>query len=377
MNQTSKGNSINYGARGAGPGETGENQEASQPITERKQPLTREMEGAFACSFVHQVAAYGGNTSLVVHARGVGAAIASLAQSAGGAFARKWESGSALDRGAVLKWRGGRKLMTSDIEEITAIYHSEFAAAFVGVGVVPASWRALRVKRGNALTFRQLRVWLKAARKARTTARSYLYGGGAENVLIVSKDDKAATMKDLQGLAAWFNSDNCKDETADREDREKDWLIKGGSGIDTPWNRAGIVLNPKRLRRWRNHALWCLRAYWMAGASRKWRAGFEGDYAILRAAAAVASGAGLETLCGAGLGHLLNDNWRGIGGKGKGGKGGANHALHDRLRDLKAHIASGDLLLTDQPEKVAGLLMVHLGERIGGKAARSLVDRNF
>ena len=195
---------------------------------------------------------------------------------------------------------------------------------------------------------------------------------------IESLDSKPASPADLQALAALWNHGAGDDAEAGKitEGEEADWLIKGGSGMDTPWNRQGIILNPERLRRFRSLALWCLRAYWMGGASRKWKAGFESDYALLRAASLVASGAGLEVLQGAGLGHLVNYEWC-ESKRGKGSKGGANDRLLDRLYDLRLHIASGDLMLTDEPERVAGLLIVHLGAKIGGRAARSLVSRHF
>ena len=389
MNQSSKNKSINQGAGGQGDAEAITITAALQQITEEKEARKaseQRARGAFACVLSHPVAVYGGDTPLTVYARGAGATLAKLAESAGKGFAKNWEMGSVLaskrekdaEGKPVLNWRGGRTLETSDIEEISAIHYAAFAGAFAGVGVVPSSWEALHARRGNMFDFRVLRVWIRAGNKARKAARSYLYAGGAEKVKIESLDSKPASPADLQALAALWNHGAGDDAEAGKitEGEEADWLIKGGCGMDTPWNRQGIILNPERLRRFRSLALWCLRAYWMGGASRKWKAGFESDYALLRAASLVASGAGLEVLHGAGLGHLVNYEWR-ESKRGKGSKGGANGRLLDRLYDLRLHIASGDLMLTDEPERVAGLLIVHLGAKIGGRAARSLVSRHF
>jgi len=353
--------------------------------------------------YLCEVASYGGETSLQVMARGAGAAVFTLAKAGAASFVRKWEAGSCMESRTekdasgkpLLKWRAGRAIESSDSDELQGIYHLHFARAFVASGIVPASWEGLWVRRGNLLSFSALRVWVKACHVASSAARSYLYGHGAEQY--VQAVVPLATASDLQELAAlWNDGANCKGSAEDVEPQgAEDGADVDGVSIRTRWNGAGVVLNRERTRRFASHALWCLRAYWMAGASRKWRAGFESDYALLRAAAMVARGSGIEVLQAGGMAELLNDSWSvkydrerdyfddladrqtvRSGGK-RGANGGGNKRLYDRLAELRLHIASGDILLTDEAGRVAGLLIVHLGAKFGGRAARSLVARSY
>ena len=93
MNQTSKNKSINQGAGGQGDAEAITITAALQQITEEKEARKaseQRARGAFACVLSHPVAVYGGDTPLTVYARGAGATLAKLAESAGKGFAKNW-----------------------------------------------------------------------------------------------------------------------------------------------------------------------------------------------------------------------------------------------------------------------------------------------
>jgi hypothetical protein len=275
-------------------------------------------------------------------------------------FVRKWEAGFENGR--------GRSLDQIDVDEIQAIYHAAFVSAFARCGIAPANKRELYRAKANTLPFRALLTWHRQFKAASTQIRSYLWGRGAELCQIES----LATPSQLWAMVRELSKGNA-----------------GGlhvSGVSeparAPWEQCASVAEPDtvndlgdiargrvgkfyqsvspvplaRVRCELRHARWCLRAFWTVNDSRKWRAGFAGDNALLRAITLAARGYGLSAL--ASLGLMSNDGRA------------ASDALRKALQRLRERLAEGDKLLTDAPERVAAAYLRALGDK---PAARRLV----
>jgi hypothetical protein len=302
-------------------------------------------------------------------------ALAAIAYAGASWFREGWERGTCKPSATAkdeqgnphLLWRAGRKLTAAEREELENIWHSQAAKVFGQCGALPPTLLHLwEPRRCNPLPFRALRAWHKGIRRARAECRAWLYAKGAERVEWESEN-----------LATW---DALLELVIDLAKRESsgDWRELSGAEVaelksklppSIPCNLGGgggaKGISPARLLRWVAWAKWALRAYWMHKGGRKWKAGYRGACEFIACAVYAARGNGLAAFERAGLGHLLSDD------------GSASDGLRRRASDLRAAIAAGDCLLSDaeRREEIAGLFIVHLGARIGGRAAQKLIGR--
>lgn len=320
-----------------------------------------EREGA-SCS-LYFIEEEGGEAPIV--SRGVNAHISSLARQAALAFKKVVERGRAKDeRGAKLamvgnwvvilpdietSWKAGKSLTQLQLEEAYGIFRCAFVKAFHRVGLCPSSVAALWGRtRGHELNFSQLRQWLEHYREASRAARSYLWGGGAE--------EHARTTESLEAIQ-----------------RTPDGLSYTlGEMIASPSkerDRGKEALSRRCSERYLRHARLCLRAYWATKGGQRWQQGLASENALLRACSKVARGESLadcKELEGF-LNPLVSEDGRGKGLAPVGDK------LRDKARDLREHLASGDLIITASPEGAGKALLLAYGQKYGGRMARELV----
>lgn len=275
-----------------------------------------------------------------------------------------WQLADAFARSFQRKWQatGARPFDSfpcNPLDEITAIYREHFIAAFVRCGLMPANKRELYRASGNALPFRALLAWHREYKRAARQVRSYLWGHGAELCNIeplATPWQIGQAARHLAGgnpsAVAWDNSDEPEADAwealAGSRKLTSDNVAALGSVHTYANSAAAAPIESARVRRELRHARWTLRAFWTVSASRKWRAGYVADSALLRVAATVARGYGTADLSRLGL---LGERTTATGG-----------ALRVAVHRLRGRIAAGDKLLTDQPARVASAFVDCFGD---------------
>ena len=266
-------------------------------------------------------------------------AIMGMAHASGGAFARKWEA------------KGGRPMTLSDVEETRAIYHAEFSKAARLSGLVAISAeglariraerddkramptngeafafnaiRPLAVRNGNPLHFRALLQWRKAMRAANRKARSFLYGGGAENYRVVSMDEARANDEgDALAYGDTLSAENL-------------------ATYCQPIGKRGA----RRLRLALAHVRESLTVYWMLKGGQRWKTALKDD---LRRAAHCARAARGGSLGIGALGELLSAEGA-----------DCSDTMRQTAKRLRDRIAKGDEQSTLRPELAAQMLSIY------------------
>jgi hypothetical protein len=304
------------------------------------------------------------------------------------------ELATAFARSFVRRWlaEGGREIDASAFEELAAIFHAHFVTAWARCGIAVSGkrelfreWFALfggkpdslaamlRGVRSGGLYGRALLGWLRAYNKARGQVRSHLWGKGAERY-------EGASLFDLQELARAFSRKRDKEQattgqawaTLARKASAENigWFGRVESGLLGAIYGAHVPgMESARLRRHIRHARWCLRAFWLVGAGQRWHSSYVSDCEILQQAATVARGGGLVALDST---YLRSEPAKRQGKRRREVEFAVSRKLCDRVRLLRVRLAAGDLLLTEQPERVAAAFMAFLGVRRGGAIARNV-----
>jgi hypothetical protein len=334
------------------------------------------------------------------------AALGGLAFAAASIFAGGWQRGSGYagkERDAqgqpLLKWRAGRKLEPAELEELENIFHAELSRGYVGAiragaAGVPDIFALFLPTRGpeNAprkppMAFRPFLCWVRALRKARTAARRWLYGKGAELEQWLKED--VSSLEQLLELAISLAKQRSAGDWRELT-RAEVAELKTALPPSIPSNLGGAAtrgLHPEKLRRFVAWAKWALRAYYVQ-AGKLGKVGYRSQCEFLAASVSVARGGGLVILERRGLGHLLLEEPEPLGpilGAAASNKARAakkiekatSSALRWRKKELLDAIAAGDLLLTNEPERIAGLFVIHYGAKIGGKQAAELIGRKL
>jgi len=297
-------------------------------------------------------------------ARNVAYHVWDMAQAFARSFQRRWEA------------EGGKpfdSLRVNPFDELAGMYRAAFIGAYARCSVCPSGKRALYQRASNQLGFRAMLAWHRAYKSASSQVRSYLWERGAEACHVES----LASPYEIRRWALTLGWNNGEDTEAPEAWQGRAATVADAPSLDalghvgSPLNwrmspvhaRAGAV-PVARVRRELRHARWCLRAFWMVNASRKWRAGYVSDSQLLRAVTLAARGYGVAALAPG----LLN-NGDATQGHGARGARACSDALRQAVKRLKARLRDGDKLLTDKPEACARAFVACVGVR----ASRLLV----
>ncbi len=226
-----------------------------------------------------------------------------------------------------------RKVDLSTEAELVGIYRAACCRALARSNhVIDLNRIYNRRKRGrrNPYPFTVRLAWIRELWRAAREARAEIYRTHKIS-------DETATMADLVQLRDLWQGNWGEVRTSE--------IVESPVLAVTGRDRGHKTVNGREL----HHARECLSAHWALSGSSRWQSALQGDYNLLAACVRVARGEGH-----AALGAW--DNWH-------------NSAQRRAVLRLKERIASGDALLTSQPERAQSALDALHGVKTATKRA--------
>jgi hypothetical protein len=221
-----------------------------------------------------------------------------------------------------------RTIGEDTVAELAAIYRAAGIRALARCGrVVDISRLYARAKKGtrNPYAFRVRLAWVRELRRAGTETRAEVYR-------TLRLADQTASMADLMQL---------------RDVLQGNWGEVRTSEI---WEAPTLAAEAPRDRgAWKSsarivrHARECLVAHWSLSGGQRWQAALAADLAMLAECLRVARGEGHDR-----LGEW--DSWH-------------NSSQRRAIVRMQARMASGDALMTDEPERADEALQAWQGAR--------------